>query len=98
MPTTAETREEYLEKLKKQLDEWNSKIDEFEAGGEKLSGDALQKYNNQVYELRQQLKSVRTKFDQVRASGRENWDMMIGELEHIRDTFVHSFNYFKSQI
>mgnify|MGYP001817144209 FL=1 len=91
-------REKALEKAKKQLDEWNSEIDKLEAQGEQLSGDALQKYNHQVYDLRQQLKPYRIKLDELMASGQENWDALMDELDHVGKTFVQSFNYFKSQL
>jgi hypothetical protein len=98
MSTTTTTRKEILEKAKQQLDDWNSQIDKLEAQGEQLSGEALKKYNHQVYELRQQLDSYQSKLDELIASGQENWDALMAELDHVGKTVVQSFNYFKSQL
>jgi len=98
LSTTTATRNEYVQKAKQQLDNWNSEIDKIEARGEQLTGDALQKYNNQVYELRQQLNAYQNKLNDLIAGGQENWNALVDELNHISKTFVQSFNYFKSQL
>jgi uncharacterized coiled-coil DUF342 family protein len=98
MVTTTGTRKEYLEKAKQQLDNWNSDIDNLEAQGNELTGEALQKYNHQVYELRQQLNSYQSKLNELAKSGQDNWDALREEVNHVSKTFVQSYNYFKSQL
>ena len=39
-----------------------------------------------------------TKLDELKAAGEDSWDALVAEMEKIRDAFVHSFKYFKSQI
>jgi len=34
----------------------------------------------------------------VQASTETAWDSMVVEMDKVRDAFVHSFSYFKSQI
>ncbi len=98
MYTTTETRKEYLEKAKQQLDNWNGEIDKLEAQGEQQTGEALKKYNHQVYDLRQQLKAYQSKLNELIASGQDSWDSLMADLDHVSKTIVQSFNYFKSQL
>jgi len=31
-------------------------------------------------------------------AGEDSWDKMVAETEKVRDAFIHSFSYFKSQV
>lgn len=41
---------------------------------------------------------VLTKLDEIRAAGECTWEATVAEMEKVRDIFLHSCNYFKSQI
>lgn len=92
------TREELIEKMKQQLDELNTELDEMEqkakAGREKLG----QKYDEQVAQLKAGSAAVKQKIDEIRAAGDDRWEALAAEAEKVRKAFVHSFNYFKSQL
>ena len=72
-------RDEFIEKMKQQLDAINAQISEFEAaaeeGGEKVRAD----FDEQV--------------DKLRENGK-----LMEETRKIRDAFIHSVNYFRSQL
>jgi len=36
--------------------------------------------------------------DELKAATAETWESLVAETEKVRDAFVHSFNYFKSQL
>jgi len=36
--------------------------------------------------------------EELTAAGEDRWDAMVTEMEKVRDAFVHSFSYFKSQV
>lgn len=91
-------RDEYLEKIKQQLDEWNGELDKLEAKQEEVKGEAKTKYNTQVKELQQKLRSVQDKVQELQSSGQDKWDELQAEVDNVRDAFVHSYNYFKSQL
>jgi len=91
-------RDEYIEKLKQQLDKWNSEIDDLEEKSEEIKGEAQKKYNTQITELRQQLQTIRNNLEAMQKSGKDKWERMKTQVEDVREAFVHSFNYFKSQI
>lgn len=91
-------RDEYIEKMKQQLDEWNSEITKLEARGEEAKGAAQERYNTQVNELREKLRSAQDKMKELQYSGQDTWEEFKVQLDDLRDAFVHSFNYFKSQL
>ena len=91
-------RDEYIEKMKLQLDEVNAKMTALEARGQQAKADAADKYAEEMDKLRQQSQLALTKLDELKAAGEDSWDALVAEMEKIRDAFVHSFKYFKSQI
>jgi ATP/maltotriose-dependent transcriptional regulator MalT len=91
-------RDEFVEAMKRQLDETNAQIDELEvrlnAGKEKAGAT----YDHQVQNLRASAAAVKKKIDEIRAAGDERWEALVVEGEKIQKALVHSFNYFKSQL
>ena len=92
------TRTEYTEKMKRQLDALNKNMDALEAKASEAKADAREKYKAEMKKLRHQSQLARTKLDEIAAAGEDGWDKMVAEMEKVRDAFVHSFNYFKSQV
>lgn len=48
--------------------------------------------------LRQQSDLAVAKLEELKAAGEDSWEKMVAEMEKIRDAFIHSFSYFKSQV
>ncbi len=91
-------REEYIAKMKLQLDELDAKMDQLEAKAKEAKEDARAKYKEEIAKLRQQSRLAKGKLEELKASGEEKWDAMVAEMEKIRDAVAHSYNYFKSQL
>jgi predicted nucleic acid-binding Zn-ribbon protein len=91
-------RSEYTAKMKQDLDRLNAKMDALQAKASEAKAEARQKYNTEMGKLRHQSQLARAKLDEISAAGEEGWDKMVAEMEKLRDAFVHSFRYFKSQI
>jgi len=91
-------RDEYVAKMKLQLDELNAKMGELEAKAKEAKEDARDKYKEEMGKLRHQSKLAAAKLDELKASGEDKWEAIVAEMEKIRDAFTHSFNYFKSQL
>ena len=91
-------REEVIEKLKSQLDSTNQKLDELEVKAQQVSGEARQKYEEQMEHLREMSQPARDKLEAMKAAGESQWDSMSAEADKIYKALVHSFNYFKSQV
>ncbi len=91
-------RDEYIAKIKLQLDELDAKMDKLEAKATEAKEDARAKYREEIAKLRQQSKLAKGKLEELKASGEDKWEAMVTEMEKIRDAFIHSFRYFKSQL
>lgn len=91
-------RDEFVEAMKRQLDEMNAQIDGLEAraraGREKLGAS----YDQQLAQLREAARAVGKKIDEIKAAGDERWEVLVAEGEKVQKAFIHSFNYFKSQL
>jgi ribosome recycling factor len=88
----------YIEKMKLQLDELNVKMHDLEARAEAAKADVRDKYREEMKNLRHQSKLAVAKLDEIKAAGESTWEAMAAEMEKVRDAFIHSFHYFKSQL
>ncbi len=91
-------RDAYIEKMKDQLDELNSKMSELEAKAQEAKDDARAKYKEEMKKLSKQSKLAVAKLEEIKSAGEDTWESMVTEMEKVRDAFKHSFNYFKSQL
>lgn len=91
-------RDEYTQKLKTELDLLNAKMDALESRTQEAKADARDAYKAEVAKLRHQSELAVAKYEELKAASEDSWDKLVAETEKIRDAFVHSFRYFKSQI
>ena len=98
MTLTTTTRQEYLAKMQKKLDEWNSEIDTLEGRIATVTGPAREKLREQLDKARQSYDAGLEKLKEIQAAGESSWEKLRDEAEHIWDTLRHSINYFRSQI
>lgn len=91
-------RDEYAAKMKQQIDEMNSSIDELERKAKKASGSVEKKYDEQVAKLRAQVKQARIKLDELKSASESTWEKMTDEVENVAKALRQSYNYFKSQL
>ena len=92
------TRDVYIEKMKAHLDTLNASMNELEAKAKEAREDARDKYQAEMAKLQQQYRVAVAKLDDMKAAGADTWEAMVAEMEKVRDAFVHSFSYFKSQL
>jgi len=93
-----QNRHIYIEKMKQELEVLNMKLNELELSAENMQEDARKLYNQEVDKVRVQSGLAKEKFSQLVESSENTWNEMVVETEKIRDAFVNSFHYFKSQI
>ena len=91
-------RDEYVTKMKLQLDELNTQMDDLEARAKASKEEAHDKYREEMAKLHHQSQLAKGKLDDMKSASEEAWESMVTEMEKVRDAFVHSFSYFKSQI
>ena len=91
-------RDEFIDKMKKQLDDINKQLGEFEKEAEEAGEKATAEYDAQMDKLREQGKKMQAKLDELRHASEDSWDRMMEETRKVRDAFIHSINYFRSQL
>lgn len=92
------TRDEYVAKMKSQLDDMNAQLDKGAAKA-RVAGQEMQaRYKQEMADLRAQSSKASDKLVEVQTAGEETWEDMVAEMEKIGDAFKHSYNYFKSQL
>jgi len=92
------TRDEYTAKMKRQLDELNTRIDTLQAKAHEAQEDIRAAYQVDLTKARHESKMAMAKFEEMRTAGEGSWDKMAAEMDKIRDAFINSFKYFKSQV
>jgi predicted nucleic acid-binding Zn-ribbon protein len=91
------TREEYVAKIKLQLDDLNTKVDLLDVKMAEAKAEVRASYRSELAKLRHQSDMAGDKLAEMKATGEEAWDRMVLEMEKARDALMHSLNYFKSQ-
>ncbi|MDR3369002.1 hypothetical protein [Rhodoferax sp.] len=92
------TRDIYITKMKLQLDELNLQMGKLESRAQEAREDMRDKYKVEMAKLHAQSMLAKTKLAEMQASSESTWDGMVAEMNKVRDAFVHSFSYFKSQV
>lgn len=92
------TRDVYITKMKLQLDELNLQMGKLELRAQEAREDVRDKYKAEMAKLHDQSELAKAKLADMQASTESAWDGMVAEMDKIRDAFVHSFSYFKSQL
>ncbi len=91
-------RDEYVEKMKRQLDEWNTDLEGFERKLSEVTEPVRSKLEPQLSTAKKSYADARQKLREVRGAGEESWEDLTGEVEHVWKTLRQSVNYFKSQL
>lgn len=90
-------RDEYVAKMKSQLDALNAKIDQLSDKSEDAKKEVQAKYKQEMADLRAQSSQANAKLDDLKNAGEDTWESMVAEVDKIGDAFKHSYNYFNSQ-
>ena len=91
-------RDEYVAKMKQQLDDLNAQIGDLEAKAKAGQEELHKEYDEQLAKLKQQSQVALQKLNELKGAGEEKWDELIAEGDKVYKAFVHSVNYFKSQV
>ncbi len=77
-------RKETIEKLKKELDELNEKLDLLEATGEKISADVKSAYTEQMAALGARRDKLAEKLGEAERAGKGLWERVARDFEIAR--------------
>ncbi|MGB4812726.1 MAG: hypothetical protein WBP13_09665 [Methylophilaceae bacterium] len=91
------TKDEYVAKLKIQLDEWKTDIDNFELQAHLAKAELKDKYAVQFAELKDKRDEAAVKVSELQDSTGEAWEEIKKGGESIWDTLKTTFNEAKSK-
>lgn len=91
-------RDEYVEKMKGQLDELNTQFGELEQKAKAGQQELGKKYQEQLVQLHDASQAAKAKMEEIAAAGEDKWEGLMAEGEKVHKAFVHSLHYFKSQL
>ncbi len=89
-------RQALIEKAKKQLDEFNSQLDDVEVKMKDLTGEAKKIYDEQSVELRKMVKDAQQNIEKAKNISEETWEEIKGYIDLTRKALKSSFHYFIS--
>jgi predicted nucleic acid-binding Zn-ribbon protein len=93
-----QSRTVYIEKMKQELDELNVKLIELEFFAANIQDETRHRYSEEIEKVRVQSDLAKQKLTKLKESSEDSWQTMVADVEKIRDAFVNSFHYFKSQL
>lgn len=91
------TKDEYVAKLKMQLDEWSSDIDALEVKAHLAKADLKDKYAEQIADLKAKKIEAEGKLSELQDAAEEAWEEIKKGSESIWETLKTTFNEAKSK-
>jgi hypothetical protein len=85
-----------INKAKKQLDEFNSQLDDLEVKMKDFSGEAKKVYDAQAKELRKLVGEAEKNLKKAKNASEETWGEVKDFVEFTGKALKNSFNYFLS--
>jgi len=89
-------RQSLIDETKKQLEEFNSQLDDLEVKMKDFSGEAKKVYDVQSKELRNLVSEAEKNFDKAKNASEETWGEVKDFVEFTGKALKSSFNYFLS--
>ncbi len=86
----ADTRDEYLEKLKAKMDQWNAELSRLEAKANEVEADAKIEYKTQLEKLRTRKMELQQKIDELRNTSGDAWQDVKAGIENAWQEFGES--------
>ncbi|CAG7857183.1 hypothetical protein MCAMS1_01919 [biofilm metagenome] len=85
------TKEEYLEKLKAQLANWDTEVAELEAKASEATTELKAEIEEQIGNLRVKFREGELKFDEISSATEEKWEELKEDAEQIFDKLIDDF-------
>jgi predicted nucleic acid-binding Zn-ribbon protein len=91
-------KDEYVAKMKKQLDDWNTSIDELQVKASLAKAELKAKYEQQIADLRRKKQEGDQKLSAIKAAADDSWETLKGEAERTWNAFKGAVEEFKSRM
>jgi predicted nucleic acid-binding Zn-ribbon protein len=92
-------RQDYVNKIKEQLDNWNTQIDRMQEEARKAGDDAQRHYQEQLKEMRQRRDEAEEKMREARGASEKAWDDLsksyVQAWHNIAEGFKNASRHFK---
>ena len=85
------SRDEYLQKFKTKLDEWNADIDKLEAKARDAQADAQGQYHEQLESLRETRDDALKRYNEMQNATVDAWDAMAQGAEKAWQSWLDAF-------
>ncbi len=92
------SRDEYLEKFKAKLEEWNADIDKLEAKARAAQADMQADYREQLEALRRTRDDALKESDKVQNAAVDAWDAMVQGSEKAWQAWTDAFENARSKL
>lgn len=93
-----EDRKTYIDKLAAQLKEWDSKIEELEARGQKVTAEARKEFSEEIEGLRKKKAETQEKLKNLREAGDSAWQDIKQGAEKSWKEMQNAFERAKSKL
>ena len=90
-------REEYVERLKRQIDEWNRLIDKWEKEGRSRSAEARQEAEERLSELREKRNEMRARLPEIQEAGERAFDELLDGINRAWKELSRAFERSKEE-
>src|SRR4030042_6473112 len=91
-------KDEYVAKMKKQLDDWSTDIDELQVKASLAKAELKAKYEEQIAGLRRKRQEGDSKLNAIKAAADDSWEHLKGETERTWGALKAAVNEFKSRM
>ena len=91
------SRDEYLEKFKAKLDDWNAEINKLERDAREVQADAKAQYEKQIASLREMRDDAQKKYSEMQTATTEAWDAMMQGTENAWQAWMSAFEEARSK-
>jgi hypothetical protein len=95
---TMSKKDEYVAKMKKQLDDWSTDIDELQVKASLAKAEAKVKYEEQIAALRKKRQEADLKLNEIKAAAEDSWEKLRGESERVWGALKGAVSEFKSRM
>ena len=92
------SKNEYVEKMKKQLDDWNTDIDTLQVKANLAKAELKVKYGEQIAELQKKRHEAEAKLNAIKSAADDSWEHLKGEAERTVNALKAGVTEFKSRM
>ncbi|ESQ15108.1 MAG TPA: hypothetical protein DDY14_01245 [Chromatiaceae bacterium] len=85
------SRDEYLEKLKSKLDEWDKDIDRFEAKARDAQAEVGDQYHKQLETMREMRNEAMARYSEMQGAAVDAWESLAKATEQTWSTWLTAF-------